>query len=207
MKDLVCVAADRSIEATMQAVLDRPESLGIRRMALETLVHPERDPGCFHEPGKLLEGNVGRFRHALVVLDHAWDGVPAKAAPELEAMLERRLATIGPPGWARAVVIDPELEAWVFSDSHHVAAVLGWNGSTDDLRSALEAERLWVSGRAKPADPKRAMDWALRRARIPRSSALFRKLASLVSFRRCHDRSFLRLREILREWFAVQPLE
>jgi len=203
--DLVCVAADRSIEAAMQAMLDRPEALGIRAITFETLVHPERDPGCFHDPAALLAGYGGRSEHALVVLDCAWDGAPINAAPELEAMLERRLATIAPPGWARAVVIDPELEAWVFSDSPHVATTLGWPGSTEDLRSALEAERLWDSGRTKPNDPKRAMDWALRRARIPRSSAIFRKLASRVSFQRCQDRSFLRLREILREWFAAQP--
>lgn len=205
MIDLVCVAADRSIEATIQAVLRRPEALGIRTIAFETLVHPERDPGCFHEAGKLLGGYVARAAHALVVLDRAWEGAPVKEGSELEALLEESLATIGPPEWVRAVVIEPELEAWVFSDSPHVATTLGWTGSTDELRSALAAEQLWDPERPKPDDPKRAMDWVLRKARLPRSSALFRSLASQVSLRRCEDRSFVRLVELLRGWFAAEP--
>jgi hypothetical protein len=201
--DLVCLVADRSIEAAIEAVLRRHDALGIRPLEFETLVHPERDPGCFHEPAKLLGGCTDRARHALVVLDRAWAGAPATDAAELERLLEQELTRIGPAEWARAVVIEPELEAWVFSDSPHVATTLGWTHSADALRGALEAEGLWERGRAKPADPKRAMDWALRRARLPRSSSLFRTLGSRVSLRRCKDRSFLRLAELLRGWFGV----
>jgi hypothetical protein len=201
--DLVCVVADRSIEAAIEAVLGRPEAVGIRAISFETLVHPERDPGCFHEAAKLLRGYVERADHALVVLDRQWEGAPAKEASELEAMLEAGLATIGPPEWVRAVMIQPELEAWVFSDSPHVAATLGWTESTTALRHALEAEGLWEHDRAKPDDPKRAMDWALREARLPRSSSLFRSLASRVSLQRCEDPSFRRLIELLRGWFGA----
>ena len=201
--DLVCVVADRSIEAVIEAVLRRYEALGIRPIEFETLVHPERDPGCFHEPAKLLGGYTDRANHALVVLDRAWEGAPARDASELERLLEAALARISLAEWAKAVVIEPELEAWVFSDSPHVATTLGWKGSTDALRSALEAEGLWERDRAKPEDPKRAMDWVLRRAGLPRSSSLFRTLASQVSLQRCEDRSFLRLVKLLCGWFGV----
>jgi hypothetical protein len=204
--DLVCIVADRSIEAAIEAVLRRPQALGIRPLEFETLVHPERDPGCFHDPDKLLGGYTERAVHALVVLDRAWEGAPAKDAPELERLLEESLASIGPAEWARAVVIDPELEAWVFSDSPHVAATLGWTESAEAFRSALEAEGLWKRERAKPDDPKRAMDWALRRARLPRSSSLFRALASRVGLQRCEDRSFRRLVDLLRGWFGADAV-
>jgi len=200
--DLVCLVADRSIEAAIEAVLRRHEALGICPLEFETLVHPERDPGCLHEPAKLLGGYTDRARHALVVLDRAWDGAPAGDAAALEKLLEQELSRIGPAGWGKAIVIEPELEAWVFSDSPHVATTLSWTEPTA-LRDALAAAGLWERGRAKPEDPKRAMEWVLRRVRLPRSSSLFRKLGSRVSLQRCEDRSFVRLAGILRGWFGV----
>ncbi len=203
MIDLACLVADKSIEATFDSLLKRPEALRIRAITSEIVVHPERDPGCFHDPGQLLGGFTGSARQALVVLDHAWEGVPAEDAPELERLLEERLRKFGPPGWARALVIEPELDVWVFSDSPHVAEVLGWRPpSTPTLRNALEKEGLWEPAKAKPEDPKGAMDWTLRRAGLPRSSALFRKLASQVSLRRCQDRSFQRLMDLFGGWFG-----
>jgi hypothetical protein len=199
--DLVCLVPDKSIEATMQALLaTRQQAIRVRPIQFEIVTHPEHDPGCFLAPTKLLGGFVKRADHALIVLDAAWDGAPAQQAPELEQQLEQSLKSIGQPGWVRAVVIEPELEAWVFSDSPHVATTLGWK-TTKELRDALHAQGLWVEDRAKPADPKRAMDWALKRGGVPRSSSLFRALASRVSLERCEDRSFHRLVNLLREWF------
>ena len=202
MIDLVCLLADKSIEAAIDAVLRRPEALGIRAISFETVVHPRRDPGCYHEAEELLGGFTARASHALVVLDREWNGAPASTGSELEQRLEDSLRSLGPEDWARAVVIDPELEVWVFSNSPHVAAELGWPTSMADLRVILEQVGLWESGHSKPQDPKAAMDWALRRAKRPRSSSTFRALAAKVGFRRCQDRSFLRLVELLQGWFG-----
>jgi hypothetical protein len=203
MIDLVCLAADQSIAATLSEILDRPNSVGMRPIEFVVLVHPERDPGCYHDPGKLLGGYVERAAHALIVLDREWEGAPADGAVAIEREIERSLWTEFARGWARAVVIDPELEAWVFSDSPHVATTLSWAGSTSDLRRELERSGQWEAGRAKPGNPKQAMNWALRRARLPLSSSLFRQIARRASFRRCTDRSFLRLLELLRDWFRT----
>lgn len=203
MIDLVCLVADRNMEAAIDAVLRRPQPLGIRAISFETVVHPRRDPGCFHEAAEFLSGFTARSNHALVVLDRQWDGAPAGSAAELEQRMERDLLSIGPSGWARTVVIDPELEVWVFSDSPHVAAELGWPAAREDLRSALEESGLWPGDRTKPHDPKAAVEWVLRRASRPRSSSIYRALASKVSLKRCEDRSFLRLGELLRAWFGV----
>ena len=168
-------------------------------------MHPRRDPGCFHEAGELLAGYTNHAEHALVVLDREWKGTPANTGSELERLLEDSLRLVGSADWARAVVIDPELEVWVFSDSPHVAAALGWPTSIVELRAALENEGLWDAGHSKPQDPKAAMDWALRRANRPRSSSTYRSLARSVSIRRCADRSFLRLRELLQGWLGEDP--
>ncbi|MGQ9576385.1 MAG: hypothetical protein ACUVUC_13810 [Thermoguttaceae bacterium] len=54
---------------------------------------------------------------------------------------------------------------------------------------------------AKPEPPKEAMKRALYEVRKPWSSALHHALAKKVSFKRCTDRAFLKLRHTLREWF------
>ena len=203
MIDLVCLVPDKSIEAAIREVLHRPRSLQIRKLDFEIAVHPQRDSGCFHRPGELLRGYADRARRALVVLDGDWPGAPKDPQTELQRSLQRMGEQIGLPRWAHAVVIQPELEAWVFSDSPHVARELGWRGSMADLRSALSVAGLWDAGLTKPRDPKRAMDWALWRSRIPRSSSLYRELASKVSLTGCHDPAFRRLVGLLRGWFGV----
>lgn len=204
MIDLVCLVADKSIEAAIDGVLRRPQAIGIRAIRFESVVHPRRDPGCFHEPGEILAGYADRASHALVVLDHAWVGAPADSGAELERLLDESLRRLGPAEWAQAVVIDPELEVWAFSESPHVAAALGWTGSMEDLRAALGDEGLWNQHHRKPEDPKAAVDWVLRRAKRPRSSSIFRELSTKVSLERCEDRSFLRLTGLLRGWFGEE---
>ncbi|MCY3926181.1 MAG: hypothetical protein OXG52_11880 [bacterium] len=201
MIDLLCLVADKNMEAVASRLLDRPESLGIRRVTREIVVHDRRDPGCFHHAGDILLGYRSRAAHALVILDHAWDGVPAETAVEVEGLLEGRFRRDGMGDWARAVVIQPELEAWVFSGSPHVESALGWSGRSPGLREALTAQRLWAPGSDKPDDPKKAMEWALVQRRLPRSSSIYRELASKVSTRSCTDRAFQRLRRLLQEWF------
>jgi hypothetical protein len=90
---------------------------------------------------------------------------------------------------AEVVVIDPELEIWVWSASPHVEDVLGWRGSTPPLRSWLRNQGLWGDDRPKPQDPKRAMEGALYEKRIPRSSSLYRQLAEKVGLTTCRDAS------------------
>ena len=53
--------------------------------------------------------------------------------------------------WAAPAVIDPELEAWVFSASPHVPDVIGWKQSRLPIRKALEVRNLWAAADAKPA--------------------------------------------------------
>lgn len=200
--DLVCLVADRNQEAAIEGLLGRSPALGIRPIDLAVVVHPRRDPGCFHEAADLLR-SYRASDHAVVLLDASWDGTPSRDPEKLEKLLEDSLTRAGLGEWARALVIDPELESWVFSESPHVATELGWRGAPIHLRDALEGEGLWPHGKSKPPDPKSAMEWALWQARRPRSSSIYRSLAERVSLKKCHDRSFLKLRALLREWFGT----
>jgi hypothetical protein len=200
--DLVIVVADKDIEQAVLGLLTRAPSLGIRpALAMKVLVHPQRDPGVFKSGHDLIATFSDTASHALLILDHAWSGAPATPV-EAETSVEERCA----PAWrdrARCVCIEPEVEAWVWSDSPHVASALGWSSLTE-LRTWLEREGLWGPAEHKPRDPKAAFQRATReRGRVP-SSAIFNKLASSVGLARCTDRAFLRLRETLTTWFPSQ---
>lgn len=154
MIDLACLVADKNLHVTMSEILGRFASLEIRPIQCQVIVHPNRDPGCFHRPEELLGGYREQAAHALIVLDRAWEGSPAGCGADLESQIEGRLATFGWSGWGRAIVIEPELEAWVFSDSPNVSRHLGWPGDAADLRVAVGKAGLWPSQSAKPPDPK-----------------------------------------------------
>ena len=199
--NLLCLVADKNMSAAISGLLSRPESLGIQTIEYRLETHPRRDPGCFHEGAEFLWSQRSEAEHALVVLDHAWAGVPASSGHELEVMLEDRLARVGIDGWAKAIVIEPELEAWVFSGSIHVSEALGWKDRDPGLREALALQSLWPDDRPKPPDPKAAIEWALRQVRVSRSSSIYGELASTVSTTNCTDRAFVRFRQVLQEWF------
>ncbi|MBN2491925.1 MAG: hypothetical protein JXQ29_13845 [Planctomycetes bacterium] len=199
--DLVVLAADKSTEEAVHGLLGRPQAIGIRPIVYTIVRHPHKDPGCYHRPEGFLLPYAGDTDHALVIFDRAWEGVPEAEPQELGRHVEERLR----PAWgdrARTVVIDPELEIWVWSDSPNVDKVLGWTGHEPPLRVWLEERGYWPRNALKPPNPKRAYLEALEEVRQQKSSSNFRNLAGTVGLSRCGDPSFTRLREILQEWFG-----
>jgi hypothetical protein len=142
-------------------------------------------------------------RHAVVVLDEAWDGSPKAQRIEQKIRQDLELS-----GWeadrVEVVVICPELEAWVCHDSPKVEEILGCKKLEIGLKSYLVAERLWEAAEAKPTDPKAGIEKVLKLARMPRSSALYRKITAQISVKRCVDPAFDQLRAALRRWFPME---
>jgi hypothetical protein len=93
------------------------------------------------------------------------------------------------------------LEIWVWSDSPEVPRVLGWPSAPPDLSTWLISKGFIHAAGTKPQRPKEAVEAAIRRARKPRSSALYFELASRVSVRRCTDPAFAKLQMVLKNWF------
>jgi hypothetical protein len=200
-KDLILLAADKNIEASLKGLLSRFQALGLRRITFDPYVHPERDPGCLLRSHDFLRPFVGLYEHALVLLDRAGCGRDAAERSILESQIEERLGQVGWKDRAAAVVISPELESWVWSDSPHVERALGWDRGPAPLRSWLQEKGLLEAGAAKPAQPKEAVELALKTVRTPRSSSIYLELARSVSTDRCTDPAFLKLKRCLREWF------
>lgn len=203
MKDLVCLCADRSIEAAVTAILARHDAIRTRPISFDVHVHPRRDPGCYSSAHEFLRPFKNQYRHALILFDAEWEGAPSQTAAGLEGAVRTRLRQSGLEGWAEPVVIHPELEVWIWSDSPIVDRVLGWQGRDPKLRDWLRAEGLWSERDPKPARPKEAMELAVKQVRQPWSSSLFGQIAKGASVANCVDASFVHLCDVLRRWFPA----
>jgi hypothetical protein len=202
-KDLVVLVADKNIEAVVSGLLARPEALGIRPVNYDCFVHPRRDPGCLTGASDLLLSFTAGYRHALVMFDHDGCGREETSPATLAAEVQRSLSRSGWAGRAEAVILAPELEVWAWSGSPHVARCLGWEDREPPLREWLAGQGHWPAGAAKPAQPKAAFEAALREAHIPRSSAIYKKIALSVSLRGHAEPGFLQLTQTLRAWFGT----
>lgn len=201
--DLIVLAADKDAEFAMRGILRRAEALRIRPVKVDFIVHPEHDPGCLLRSSDLLRAFLRSHRYACVVLDREGAGREKAARATLEEKIEEQLGRNGWQSRCAAVVIDPELETWVWSDSPEVDRWLGWTGRQPTLREWLRAEGFLPEGSLKPSRPKEAVQKALRIAAKPRSSSLYRHLAENVSLDRCTDAAMQKLRETLRLWFPA----
>lgn len=159
-RHLIVLAADKHIASVLETLLSRPSDLGIHAMSFDVRRHPESDPGCRTRSAEFLRPLINSYRRALVVFDHRGCGDEEKSPAEVREEVEDEL---GRNGWrerSRAIVIDPELESWVWSRSGRVAHVLGWGRSFEPLREWLQAEGFWPAPQLKPSDPKRAVEQA-----------------------------------------------
>jgi hypothetical protein len=202
-KDLIVLVADKNMDFAVRGILGRPTALGIRGLAADVHVHPERDPGCFRRGPDFLRPFGGQYRYALAILDHEGSGQEHRLTPvEMEQDLEHRLAGTGWKGRSAAIVIAPALDVWVWSDSPHVDEILGWGGKTPALREWLSQQGRWQVGAMKPQEPKMAIDAAMRVVGKSRTSDVYGELAGKVSFGRCTDPAFVKLKAILGKWFG-----
>jgi len=199
-RDLVLLVADTDMRFAFQALLKRHNALGIRPIAFDIVKHNDRDAGCFAGAHDYLRPLADDYDRALVVFDRHGCGSPAPA-PAIEADVRQRVEQAGWAGRCEVVVLDPELEVWVWSPSPKVAECLGWPADAPTLRRWLQERGLWEPSATKPADPKAAVEQVRHEIGERRSPRLYELLARSVTTRRCSDPSFNRFRQILRRWF------
>ena len=205
--DLVVLVSDKDMEWALRGLFSRPAALGIRPLRYEIYVHPERDPGCLRNGHTFLRSMSRRFAYAMVMFDHEGCGREKNACEQIERDVVDSLERSGWESRAAAIVLSPELEVWLWSDSPEVDRCLGWWGKQPDLRTYLTEQGIWPGGALKPADPKKATELSLRKVKKPRSSSLYKQIAESVSLKRCGDPAFNRFLTILRSWFPVVSTE
>jgi hypothetical protein len=200
-RDLVVLVADKNMEGAVRGLVSTPARLGIRSITLEVFVHPQRDPGCRTDAHNFLRSQSNSFSYALVMFDYEGSGENEKLAADIQVHLERQLGANGWPGRSAVIVLEPELEIWVWSTSPRVDECLGWTRSQPEIRAALRKAGFAFDASGKPVRPKEAMEWALHKAQKRRSSAIYQQLAEQVPLSSCNDTAFRHFVRTLQSWF------
>jgi len=199
MRDLALLVADKNAEYAMRGALGRPSALGIRQVDYQVLVEQGRDGGVRSRGCQLLNALRAGYSHALMILDHEGSGTSV-ASLELEASLDEDLGRVwGDRG--KAIVIEPEVDVWMWGDETHLRSVVGWR-FREGIRDWLARESFAFGQRGKPVRPKEALEAVFFRANVPRSSACYQQIASRISLQRCQDPAFVRMRASLTQWFG-----
>ena len=202
-KDLVILLPDLDIENTVTTLLTRPYSLDIRDISYDSVRHPERDPGCCRGSVDMLRRYQAIRKHALVIFDRHGSGRGDEDRQAIEQTIEEKLSNSGWEDRTAVIVLDPELEIWIWSDSSHVHRALG-GPSRNDLKQFLIDDSWIAEGQAKPEKPKEAMEAALKHFNTPRSASIFETLARNVGVNRCTDPAFTKLKTVLKKWFPAK---
>ena len=202
-KDLLVLVADYNAEAAVNALLARWHAIGICELSADVFVHLHRDPGVWAESEKYLRPLQADYSFALVVMDREGSGEDTLSSEEMELRLEARLEAAGWTGRCSAVVIDPELDRWVWSVSPNVEKVIRWNDESG-MREWLRNRGFNFDEHGKPLRPKEALEAVLFHAKRVRNSNLYRDIAMKVSLLRCDDRAFVKLRTTLQDWFGAR---
>lgn len=201
-KDLIVLVADRNIQATVTSLLNRYHALGIRQITFDIYTHLHRDPGCRLEAHTFLQPFSNNYTYSMVLFDRQGCGEEIKSREQLEIDVEKKLNLHGWEKRSVVLVLDPELEIWVWNDSPHVSEALGWIKGSAELHDWLIEKGYLVENQLKPQHPKEAMEEILRNVRKPRSSSIYAQLADQVTFKHCIDPCFQKLLLTLREWFS-----
>jgi hypothetical protein len=203
-RDLVILAADQDARFALQGILRRHQSLRIRALQPEIYVHQQHDPGVFHHAHDFLRAFSRIFHYALVILDHEGSGQEDRDRKIIQNEIQENLERNGWKDRSRALVLDPELEIWVWSDSPIVASALGWGSDMAGMVRWLQEKHFLNKNKPKPSRPKEAYLAVLKKADKAPSSSIFEELASQVGLDRCEDAAFLELKEILQQWFPQE---
>ena len=200
MKDLVALVADKNMQFALDAGLKRHQSLGIRKIDFDILQHPGRDGGVRADGSELLRLQRGSYSHAVMVLDYEGSG-----AADSRGDLERQLDGLLERTWgddAKAIVIEPELESWIWGSDKAIQQILDWPHRVP-IRTWLADRKFVVSDQGKPDRPKEAFEAVLRECGKPRSASLYAGVVGRLSIRRCTDPALVRLRNKLKTWFGA----
>jgi len=202
MQDLIVLCADLDMKLGVKALLNRSQHLGFRAVEFEAYTHDQRDPGVFQKAHDFLRPQCSRFRYAIAMCDFEGCGREKKHPREhIEGPIEQRLRSNGWTGRGAAIVIEPELEAWVWVDWRALAEDAGWRDGEASLRDWMMEQGLIGAPQANPPRPKEALERVLRKTTKGRSASLFAALGSNADTASSKDPSFKKLVSQLRLWF------
>lgn len=212
MRDLILHLADRHMEDGFRAFFARDDwhhvlgcaRFGIDPGSLEDIFRRggHTDGGLWQHAHDNLAPFRQRYRHAMIVLDADFD--PHPGAESLVREISANLLAAGWPEDAfRVVVIDPELEAWLWAPNVNVAMAFG-HDDFKEMQRMLAERNLWDEASPKPNDLKEARDVAAKLGGRRTAGPIFRSVFAGISRRACdlcEESGFRSLRAALQTWF------
>lgn len=202
MQDLVVLVADKNMQFALKGALLRPQALGIRPITHEFRSHMGRDGGVRSTGASVLASERSRFRHALMLLDFEGCGQEDIDPLAIEAQLDQELQAV----WgarAKAIVISPEVDVWVWGSDNVMRDVLAWPHASP-IRDWLRERGFGFDAAGKPQRPKEALNAMRPVHKQARSSALYEKITNRISLANCTDPAFVRLKLQLQAWFSAE---
>ncbi len=198
--DLVALVADHHIDAVLRALLRRfwPR---VRFRSLRGM----GDPDVFYRAEERLRPFIRWALYALVVMDFRWDRPPDLRSPDrIQEELRSRLSRSGWRDRCEVIVIDPEVEQWLWADPRLIVEWL-------DPNHKYPIQSLFPVRTTKPDQPKEELDRIIRRINhryrlgVRMKTELYEWVAEKVSKRlleTCTDPAFSALRSALSSWFG-----
>jgi len=206
-RPLVILVADGTMRAVFQAFFKRSRFFDTLECAQfdfdpksEVFNDPLHTDGGVHKRcDELLRGYQRTHERALVVIDQQFGG--ERPANEIrEEMLDRLRRS----GWdnerVQVVVIDPELEVWLWQDNANVEQALRSDGT---LRQALIRSGEWPEHTDKPLQPKETIQRLIKANRAGAPMAVYATIAGKVAVSRCTDASFAIFKATVQNWFPT----
>jgi len=208
MRELVILTADGTMNAVFKAFFERPMwHLTLQCGTFD--IWAEED--IFNLPGKT-DGQLHKNAHellrpyqrthirALVVLDQQFGG--ERPAEEIRQEILRNLNRSGWDDRCEVVVIDPELEVWLWQDKPQIAQAVRFPGGS--LRNHLREEGLWPQDQHKPDMPKKTIQALMKQHRAGAPIVVYPKIAKSVGVSGCQDSAFGIFRERMQAWFPAE---
>jgi hypothetical protein len=213
MRDCLFWVADSRIKQVILGFLKRPDCFRLHNLGTSPFLFdenedlfssPTMDPGTYTTGQEFIRLYQRSHRFAVVILDSDWKGSPGAAA--IRTNLSVRIESTGwTPERFRVVVIEPELEDWIWQRNQRVAGALGFESHLEMAVAVQNAGHDWPDHEPKPSRPKEAFEAVAARAkRLGKSSATHRQIVAAVTLAGCRDAAFRELRETLQGWFPLE---
>lgn len=160
-KDLIILLADQNMRDCIEGLIPKlPHALNVSPFTYDIFVHSNRDPGCRTQSPAFLASFQNKYRFGLVIFDKEGCGRELLSRSELETEVEESLALTGWGDRAKVVVIEPELENWIWVKSPRLAEIINWD-NIQSLYQWLTDQNYLSDGKEKPVSPKEAFEKVL----------------------------------------------
>ncbi len=182
---------------------NRRSLLSIREITFRCVVHPRHDNGVRLRSAEFLRPFLKTYEKALAIFDFEGSGVETQSPRRVELAVEESLTANGWQDRCAAVVLVPELEAWIWDEALSLAKAANLKMTLRQVRTLLVDRGFINTDEIKPRRPKEAFEFLLREGQTKRSSSLFDDLGKSIDARKCVDPGFQKFVKTLSTWFPA----